>query len=64
LDSINAELNSSHELTTSLQTKLKVVLKWVYLFGALCVLRLLLFAIGIFLYVKKVKVPRWLDILL
>jgi hypothetical protein len=64
LDSISTELTSSHELTESLKSKLRTALKWAYFFGALFALRLVLYAIGIFLYVKKVKVPRWLDLLL
>jgi hypothetical protein len=64
LESINEQLNSSHETIMRLQTQLEGRTKWVLLLGALCVLRLLLFVCGIILYIKGVKVPRWLDIIL
>jgi hypothetical protein len=64
LQSINEQLNSSHETITQLQIQLERRTKWIYLLGSLCVLRLLLFVLGIVLYIKGVKVPRWLDIIL
>jgi hypothetical protein len=64
LNNISEELNSSHARITSLEQQLRTERRWVLALGALCVLRLILYAIGVLLYVKGIKVPRWVDILL
>jgi hypothetical protein len=64
LSSINEELIDSHERIMSLEQQLREATKWAWLLGSLCALRLLLYVVGMILYTKGVKVPRWVDILL
>jgi hypothetical protein len=64
LASINEQLLDSSKTISAQRLKLESDQKWLWLLGSLCVLRLLLFATGIFLYVKGIKVPRWVDVLL
>jgi hypothetical protein len=61
---LSTSLTSINEQLISSSMQLERDRKWLWFLGSLCVLRLLLFALGIVLYIKGIKVPRWVDLIL
>lgn len=64
LDSINNSLNSSYETITRYETKLKIQCRVLAVLLIAIVIRIVSMLIGYILYIRGIKVPRWLDILL
>ena len=64
LDSINNSLNSSYETITRYETKLKIQCRVLAVLLIAIVIRIISMLIGYILYIRGIKVPRWLDILL
>ena len=64
LDSINNSLNSSYETITRYETKLKVQCRVLAVLLIAIVVRIISMLVGYILYIRGIKVPRWLDILL
>ena len=64
LDSINNSLNSSYETITRYETKLKIQCRVLAVLLIAIVVRIASMLVGYILYIRGIKVPRWLDILL
>lgn len=64
LDSINNSLNSSYETITCYETKLKIQCRVLAVLLIAIVIRIVSMLVGYILYIRGIKVPRWLDILL
>jgi hypothetical protein len=61
---INEKLNDSYSQVVSLQSKLKAAIKIVVVLAIILVLRTVGMICGYILYLKGVRLPRWVDILL
>ena len=64
LDSINNSLNSSYETITRYEAKLKIQCRVLAVLLIAIVVRIISMIVGYILYIRGIKVPRWLDILL